>query len=78
MKNQIYMNVYVTSYGNGHKTCRFVQSIDDGELEGKDISELDALRIIWELVLAGGRREVSVNMYDRDIVTVGAHIFLPN
>ena len=76
MKEDIYMNASITDFGNGHIRCSFDQSIGDGELESRDLTKDEALRLIWELVLAGGKREVVINRYDRDIVTVNAWIFL--
>ena len=73
---EIYMNAEVVDFGNGYVRCTFNQSIDDGELEIQPISKEKALQMIWEIVLAGGKREVSVNWFDRDIVTVRAWIFL--
>lgn len=78
MGNEIYMNVSITDYGNGDIICKFSESINDEELRTKDITLDKARRLMWELKLAGGRKEVVINRYDRDIVTRSAYIFLPN
>lgn len=76
MKKTLYMTAAITNYGNGEKFCRFSESIGDGEIETRRVTEQEALRMMWELKLAGGTREVSVNQFDRDIVTVSVYIFL--
>lgn len=76
MKEDIYMNASIIDFGNGNIRCSFDQSIGDGELESRELTKDEALRLIWELVLAGGKREVRVNRYDRDIVTVSAAVIL--
>ena len=78
MGNEIYMNVSITEYGNGHIDCKFSESINDEELRTKDITLDKARRLMWELKLAGGRKEVVINRYDRDIVTRNVYIFLAN
>ena len=76
--NEIYINIRITEYGNGNASCFLVQSVDDGPLEITPITIDKARKLMWELVLAGGKREVSINRLDRDIVTRTAYIFLPN
>ena len=76
--NGIYISARITEYGNGDVTCTLTQSVDDGPLETQYISLDKARKLIWELVLAGGKREISINRLDRDIVTRTAYIFLPN
>ena len=76
--NEIYINVRITEYGNGHVTCVLSQSVNDEPLETQYMSLDKARKLIWELVLAGGEREVHINRRDRDIVTRSAYIFLPN
>ena len=78
MVKEIYMHVTITEYGTGRISCRFTQSIDDGPLEITEITLDKARKLMWELVLAGGKREININRYDRDIVTRSAYIFLPN
>ena len=78
MGNEIYMNIRITEYGNGRIDCKFSESINDEELRTKDITLDKARRLMWELKLAGGRKEVIVNRYDRDIVTRSVYIFLEN
>jgi len=76
MKKTLYMTAAVTNYGNGEKFCRFSESIGDGEIKTRRVTELEALRMMWELKLAGGTREVTINQFDRDIFTVCTYIFL--
>lgn len=75
---EIYINIRITEYGNGDMTCVMNQSIDGGPIEITKISLDKARKLMWELVLAGGTREININRYDRDIVTRNAYIFLPN
>lgn len=78
MDNEIYMNVSITDFGNGNVRCVFSESINDEPIKLSYIDINKARKLMWELVLAGGRRSVDVNMYDRHITTSGAYIFLPN
>ena len=78
MTKEIYISIRITEYGNGHVTCTLTQSADGEPLETQNISLNKARKLIWELVLAGGKHEVSINRLDRDIVTRSAYIFLPN
>ena len=78
MEKEIYISVRITDFGNGSQTCALAQSVDDGPLESEYISLDKARKLMWELVLAGGKREVSISRLDRDIVTRSAYIFLPN
>lgn len=76
--NEIYISIRITEYGNGHVNCYMTQSVNDEPLETTQISLDKARKLMWELVLAGGTREVHINRLDRDIVTRSAYIFLPN
>ena len=76
--NEIYMNVSITEYDNKCIDCKFSESINDEPLKITDITLDKARRLMWELVLAGGKRDVSVNRYNRDIVTRSAYIFMAN
>ena len=78
MGNEIYMKVTITDFGNGNIRCVFSESINDEPIKLNYIDINKARKLMWELVLAGGKRSVSVNAFDRDIVTSGAYIFLPN
>ena len=78
MGNEIYMSVSITEYGNGYTRCVFSESINDEPLRSENITLEKARQLMWELVLAGGKRSVHTNWYDRDIVTRDAYIFLPN
>lgn len=78
MAKEIYISVGITEYGNGNIDCSLCQQVDDGELDVKQIDQLRACKLMWELVLAGGHRNVRVNYLDRNIVCRSAYIFLPN
>ena len=78
MGNEIYINVSITDHGNGNITCEMIQSVDDGPLEATKLDRNHANKLIWELVLAGGKRRVWVNRFDRNIVVTEAYIFLDN
>lgn len=75
---EIYISVRITEYGTGDMTCTLTQQVNDEPLESQCISLDKARKLMWELVLAGGQREVYINRLDRDIVTRSAYIFLPN
>ena len=77
MNNEIYISLRITEYGNGKMTCILSQSVGDEPLECTPISLDKARKLMWELVLAGGKREVTINRLDQHIVTRGAYIFLP-
>lgn len=76
--NEIYINIRITEYGNGKINCFLSQSVNDEPLDIQEVSLNKARKLMWELVLAGGEREVNINPHDRDIVTRSAYIFLPN
>ena len=78
MGNEIYMSVTITDFGNGEVRCIFSESINDEPIRLSYIDINKAHKLMWELVLAGGKRSVSVSSLDRDIVTSNAYIFLPN
>lgn len=78
MDNEIYMSVSITDFGNGRVKCIFSESINDEPIRMRYIDFNKARKLMWELVLAGGKRSVRVNPLDRDIVTSNAYIFLPN
>ena len=78
MTKEIYISVDITEYGNGNIDCFLNQQVDDGELEMTRIDINRARKLMWELVLAGGRKSVRVNSLDRDIVCREAYIFLPS
>ena len=77
MEKEIYISVDITEYGNGNTVCFLSQQVDDGELEMTRLDPLHASKLMWELVLAGGKRNVRINSLDRDIVTREAYVFLP-
>lgn len=74
---EIYVAVRITEYGNGYSTCTLSQSVGDEPLDTQFIDINKARKLMWELVLAGGKREVRINRIDRDIITRCAYIFLP-
>lgn len=76
--NRIYINVHIINYGNGRIKCSYHESINDGPIQIKELELNKALRMVWELVLAGGKREVHINYLDPTIVTTNAYIFLAN
>ena len=77
MKNEIWVNVSITDYGNGTIDCRYCERIGDAPIESKGININDARRMMWELVLAGGQRNYRTNLFDRSIIYSEAYIFLP-
>lgn len=78
MKNQIYMNVSITYFGNGRIECCYDESIDDAPITIRELDIDTARRMMWELVLAGGHRDININRYDRDIIHITTYLFLDN
>lgn len=76
--NEIYINISITEYGNGNMDCLYTEQVNDEPMTIKRIELDKARRLIWELVLAGGKRTVGINSYDRNIVRRDAYIFLAN
>ena len=58
--------------------CYLTQQVDDGELEMTKLDLDHARKLMWELVLAGGRKQVRINTLNRDIVSREVYIFLPS
>ncbi len=78
MEKEIYISVEIVDFGNGDVRCDMLQSVDDGPLEATKLDINKAHKLIWELVLAGGKRSYSTNYFNRKIVHQSAYIFLPN
>jgi len=76
--NEIYMNIAITDFGNGRIDCRFYESINDEPLRSTELDLRKAQKLMWELVLAGGVKEVNINRYDPSIVSINTYIFLRN
>ena len=75
--NEIYINVTVVDYTDGFSRCTLCQSVGNGPLEATVISRDHAMKLIWELVLAGGVRDCHTNWYNRRVTATSAYIFLP-
>lgn len=67
----IYMNVSITrySYKGLAPDCTLFQKVDDEEMTSTKLDYDTARRMMWELVLAGGEREVSTNYLNPGIST---------
>lgn len=78
MEKEVYICVDITDFGNGDINCSLIQSVDDGPLESTQLDINHAHKLIWELVLAGGKRSYRTNYLDPKIVVQEAYIFLPN
>lgn len=67
----IYMSIVITrySYKGLAPDCTLFQKVDDEEMTYTKLDYDTARRMMWELVLAGGDREVSVNPYKSCIST---------
>ena len=78
MKKEIYINISITEFRHGYAHCEMLQSINDGPLEVTKLDRNHANKLIWELVLAGGKRGININRFNRNIVTISASILLPN
>lgn len=75
--NNIYIAVRIIDYGNGFVRCSMSQSVNDEPLKTVQLTKAHAQKLQWELVLAGGKRTVTVNSHDRTIVSADTYIFLP-
>jgi hypothetical protein len=78
MAKEIYISIAITEYGNGNIDCIMAQQIDDEDMTLEWLDFDHACKLMWELKLAGGRKQVRVNQLDRHIVTREVYIFLPN
>ena len=60
---QIYMSVQITNYGTKSMKpdCFFFNVDENDKLISKEISYDEARRLMWELKLAGGEKEVRTN-----------------
>lgn len=67
----IYMSIVITrySYKGLAPDCTLFQKVDEEEMTYTKLDYDTARRMMWELVLAGGEREVSVNPYKPCIST---------
>lgn len=67
--NSIFMSVDITTYGidSMKPICTFSEIVDGGEVMIRHISYEQALRLMWELVLAGGEKTMEVSRYDPTI-----------
>ena len=77
MAKEIYISVDITEYNFG-TDCFLTQQVDDGELEMTRVDLDRARKLMWELKLAGGTKQVRINAFDRHIVTREVYIFLPS
>jgi len=76
--NEIYINISIIEYNNGKIDCMYTEQVNDEPMTIKPIDLDRARRLMWELVLAGGKKTVEINRYDRNIVRRDAYIILPN
>lgn len=74
---ELYISVSVTDYGNGDIRCVLDQCVNGVWMETCKLDKYHALKLIWELVLAGGHRDYGTNWYDRSIHSVSAYLFMP-
>ena len=70
------MSISIVEYGIGEPECVFVQQVDDEEMEVHKLAKDKALKLMWELVLAGAKKTVQINQFDRHINRREAYIFL--
>ena len=78
MNKEIYISVSITDFGNGRTECFLNQSVNDEPLDMQPISLDKARKLMWELVLAGGKKSMKVNRFNHHITMKDAYIFLPN
>lgn len=59
----IYINISITrySYHGMEPDCDFWQRVDDGEMEHRKLDYNTACRMMWELMLIGGERKITIN-----------------
>ena len=78
MANDIYISVTILDFGNGDYHATLNQAIGDNPVEVTKLDINHAKRLMWELVLAGGKREYKSNMYDHSLTNTHTYLFLPN
>lgn len=64
----IYMKVQITNCDRNSVECTLRQIIDGGDVETQELSLEQALRMMWELKLAGGTKRVWPNRYCPSII----------
>lgn len=78
MAKEIYISIAITEYGNGNIDCIMAQQVNDEEMTLEWLDLDHARKLMWELQLAGGKRNVRINCLDRHIVCREVYIFLPS
>ena len=74
---EVYISISIVDFGNGNNRCTLSQAIDDDPLDIQLIELNKACKLMWELVLAGGKKDIEINRLDCHIVTRHTYIFLP-
>lgn len=77
MNPEIWISVGIDYNKHGILNCDLCQQVGDEEITIKHLSPLEAKRMIWELKLAGGTHEVTVNRFDRYLVSTRTWLLLP-
>jgi len=67
---ELYIAIDITYYGKADRyDCYLSQSVDDEGLTMEKLPLNKALKLMWELKLAGGTKEVRINRLNPSIVT---------
>lgn len=67
----IYMSLSITDYNSPFlgTECRFWEAVDGGEMTCRKLPLQEARKLMWELVLAGGEKKLSINYLNPKINT---------
>lgn len=67
----IYLSLVITTFGGNYcePRCTFWQKLDNDELVKTSLELKDALKLMWELKLAGGEKTMEINAFNPHIAT---------
>ena len=71
------MSVSITTYDKGIAPfCRYYESVDDGKMTHRDLTLDEALKLAWELKLAGGEKMVEPHPYSNTICYINVNYWM--
>lgn len=59
---ELWMSVHIINHSNGDYSCWMGQRVDDGEMQITNLSYEKACKLMWELKLAGGDKEMGASI----------------
>ena len=65
----IYLSLVITTFDSSFSRCTFWQKLDNDELVKTSLELKDALKLMWELKLAGGEKTMEINAFNPHIAT---------